>query len=88
MAARSSENPETREALEKEAAKVLKKFGFPMIEGVAHAATNLGKAMGCLTRRVAKVDELSGELMNIKTKRMQKDGANERGTKTLDKNPA
>ena len=56
------QDPACQDAMQKEAAKVLKKMGFPAIEAAVTRASLVPRALGCLTRRLAKVEEVLSEL--------------------------
>ena len=69
IAARSYEDPEKKAALEKEAAKVLKKLGWPSTENVSHPREILTKAKTCLTKRMAMIDEAREDLKKATKKK-------------------
>ena len=49
-------------ALEKDAAKIIKKLGFPSLETASTPASILPKAQACLTRRLGTMDGCEDEL--------------------------
>ena len=72
MAARKYQDPTVVAGLEAEAAKILKRLGFPAQEAVASPQTNLNKIIACLTRRLSKIDEATQELRDFKRHRIEK----------------
>jgi hypothetical protein len=57
-----SSDPAMQANLEKEAAKTLKKLGFPPAEALASPVACISKVAQCLTRRLAKIAEYKTEL--------------------------
>ena len=65
-AAQALAHPEIKAEWEKEAVAVLKKLGYPVVEGATSAVSLLPRVTTCLTRRLAALSEFIKELENAK----------------------
>ena len=74
-------DPKVKSALEKEAAKILKKFGFPEMEQCVTPANALNRAIPCVTRRMSVMDTCR-EDVELAIKNNKKDG---KATQTLER---
>ena len=73
----------------KESAKILRKLGFPQTETAVTHASLLPRALGCLTRRLGKLEELVTEIKDLRKSKEKKEknaDQDDLANKTLDKN--
>ena len=63
-AAQALAHPELKAEWEKEATAILKKLGYPIVEGATSAASLVPRVTTCLTRRLSALGEFIQELEN------------------------
>ena len=69
-------SPEAKEEWDREATNVLKKLGFPMVESLNTATSNLPRVCTCLTRRLAALDALVSTMEEGIAKQKQQRASN------------
>ena len=85
-AAKACDNPEGKEALEKESRKVLKKMGYPSVEQAASHVTTLPKVLPCIVRRLGKLGECVSDLKSyLDSKWKKKEDEEDLACRTTDK---
>ncbi|OLQ03516.1 hypothetical protein AK812_SmicGene13537 [Symbiodinium microadriaticum] len=83
--AKKLEDPEVKQAMEKESLKILKRMAFPNMDKIESAGANLPKLVSCISTRMVILEEAKALLQIHVTKKMEKLKADQATSETITK---